>query len=67
MRGGGEMADVKKCPFYKEKTNECTVTPWDHNAPRTESDRINRCCTERGWKTCGNYEAWERGEYKVCR
>ena len=53
------------CPFYNPDRKECKVTPWDSSAPRSEGEISSYC--KGNYRNCGNYEAYERGDYKVER
>jgi len=53
------------CPFYNPSKKECRVTPWDSAAPRSESEIRSHC--QGNFDNCGNYEAYQRGDYKVER
>jgi len=55
------------CPFYNPSKKECKVTPWDSSAHRDDSEIQNKCTDSYNYKNCGNYEAHQRGDYKVER
>jgi len=55
------------CPYYNPSKQECKVTPYDSNATREDSWRNHYCTSSSNCKSCGNYEAAQRGDYKVVR
>lgn len=55
------------CPYLNPSTNECRVTPSDSDAYQ-DSERKNNICMDSSFhKSCGNYEAVQRGDYKIVR
>jgi hypothetical protein len=55
------------CPVFDSNNNYCRVTPEDHNARRDNSEVEYRCKDSSNYNSCGNYEAYQRGEYKIRR
>ena len=55
------------CPFLNLSEKKCKVTPFDSAAPREESEIKHKCTDSYNYKNCGNYEAYQRGDYKVER
>ena len=55
------------CPYFNESKQECRVTPEDKNARRDESWKRDHCKNTYDYKKCGNYEAAQRGDYKIYR
>ena len=55
------------CPFYNPSRKECKVTPWDSSAHRDDSEIQSKCTDSYNYKNCGNYEAYQRGDYKIER
>ena len=55
------------CPYYDSSTSKCRVTPYDSNAYRDGSARDYYCLSSSNCKSCGNYEAVQRGDYKIER
>ena len=55
------------CPFFDYSTSKCKVTPWDSSAYRSGGDKEYYCLSSSNYKSCGNYEAYQRGDYKVER
>ena len=55
------------CQYFNQSKQECRVTPHDSNARRDESWKNTYCLSNSGCKTCGNYEAAQRGDYKIVR
>lgn len=54
------------CPYFNLSKSECRVTPSSSSAYQSGSYKEHYC--EGGnHKSCGNYEAKERGDYKVER
>ena len=54
------------CPYFNPSTSECRVTPWDSSA-RQEGSFKDHYCTGGNHTSCGNYEACQRGDYKIQR
>jgi len=55
------------CPFFDYNNSYCRVTPEHHNAYRDGGERDYYCKDNYNYKNCGNYEAYESGDYKVER
>ena len=55
------------CPFFNPSTSECKVTPYDSSAYQDGNNKEQKCMSSSGCKTCGNYEAKQRGDYKIER
>ncbi|MCL2225823.1 MAG: hypothetical protein FWB96_12720 [Defluviitaleaceae bacterium] len=55
------------CPYFNPSKQECKVTPYDSNAKRDDSWRSHYCTSSSNCKSCGNYEAAQRGDYKIER
>jgi len=53
------------CPYYNPSTSECRVTPAS-NAYQSGSSK-DHYCTGGNHTSCGNYEATQRGDYKIER
>jgi len=55
------------CPYFNPSRSECRVTPSDSNAYQDGNNKEYKCMSSTGCKTCGNYEAAKRGDYKIER
>ena len=55
------------CPYFNPSRSECRVTPWDSAAYQDGSFKDHYCLDSSNCKNCGNYEAKERGDYKIER
>ena len=55
------------CPYFNPSRSECRVTPSDSNAYQDGNNKEHKCMSDTGCKTCGNYEAAQRGDYRVVR
>ena len=55
------------CPYFDQSKQVCKVTPYDSNAKRDDSWKNHYCMNSSNCKTCGNYEAVRRGDYKIER
>jgi len=55
------------CPYFNSSKQECRVTPWDSEAKRDSGWVSSYCNSSSSCKNCGNYEAKERGDYKIER
>ena len=53
------------CPFYDYNNNYCRVTPASPH--RDDGCKDYYCKDNYNYKKCGNYEAYERGDYMVER
>ena len=55
------------CPYYNPSRSECRVTPWDSSAHKDDYEANTKCKDSYAYKNCGNYEAAQRGEYRIER
>ena len=55
------------CPYFNPNRKECKVTPWDSSAHQSDRDVEYKCSDNNNYKNCGNYEAAQRGDYKIER
>jgi len=55
------------CPYFNPSRSECRVTPWDSSAYQAGGHKDYHCLNSDNCKTCGNYEAAQRGDYKIER
>ena len=55
------------CPVFNPETGHCRVTPWDSAACKDEGTKRSHCMDSYGHTKCANYEAWQRGDYKIER
>jgi len=55
------------CPYFNPSKSECRVTPYDSNAHQSGNNKEHKCLSSDNCKTCGNYEAYQRGDYKMER
>lgn len=55
------------CPYFNPGRSECRVTPSDGNAYQDGNNKRDKCMSESGCKTCGNFESAARGDYKIVR
>jgi len=55
------------CPYFNPSKSECRVTPFDSEAKKEESWINYYCSSSINCKNCGNYEAAQRGDYKIQR
>ena len=55
------------CPYFNQSKQECRVVIQDSNARREEAWKRDYCMNNSGYKRCGNYEAAQRGDYKIRR
>jgi len=53
------------CPYFNPSKSECKVVPYDSSAKRDDSWVKTYC--QGNYRSCGNYEAAQRGEYTVRR
>ena len=54
------------CPFFNPSISGCKITPTS-NAYQDGSYKEHYCLNSNNCKSCGNYEAYQRGDYKVKR
>ena len=55
------------CPYFNPERQECRVTPWDSSAYQDSERAKNICKDSNYYRQCGNYEAAQRGDYKIER
>jgi len=55
------------CPLFDKSSSKCKVTPWDSSAYQDGSYKEYYCLDSDNCKKCGNYEKYERGDYKIER
>jgi hypothetical protein len=55
------------CPFWDYENKRCKVSPSDSQCYKTEGEQKSYCLTDYDYKRCANYEAKERGDYKIER
>ena len=55
------------CPYFDSTTSKCRVTPHDSSALQDIQRAENICKNSSYYKSCGNYEAAQRGDYKIER
>jgi hypothetical protein len=55
------------CPFWDYENKRCKVSPSDSQCYKTEGEQKSYCITDYNYKNCANYEAYQRGDYKVYR
>ena len=55
------------CPYFNPERSECRVTPCDSSAYQDGNNKQYKCMSSDGCKDCGNYEAAQRGDYKIER
>jgi len=55
------------CPYFNPSRSECRVTPSDSNAYQDGNNEEHKCMSSTSCKTCDNYEAAQRGDYKIER
>jgi hypothetical protein len=55
------------CPYFNSSTSECRVTPSASNAYQDGNNKRDKCMSDSGCRYCGNYEAYQRGDYKIER
>jgi len=55
------------CPLFNSSKSECKVTPFDSSAYQSGSHKDYYCMSDSNCKNCGNYEAYQRGDYKIER
>ena len=55
------------CPLYNSSKKECRVTPQGSNPHRDNSEIQSKCTNSSNYKKCGNYEAYQRSDYKIER
>jgi len=55
------------CPYFNATKSECRVTPSDSAAYQSGSYKEHYCQSGENCKNCGNYEAAQRGDYKIER
>jgi hypothetical protein len=55
------------CPHFNPSKSECRVTPYDSSAYQDGNNKRDKCMSDSGCRNCGNYEAFQRGDYKIER
>ena len=55
------------CPYFDSSQCKCRVTPSDSAALQDSQRAENICKSSAYYPSCGNYEAAQRGDYKVVR
>ncbi|MCL2079213.1 MAG: hypothetical protein FWH17_05125 [Oscillospiraceae bacterium] len=55
------------CPVFDSNRNVCKVSPSESQCYKDASEAANRCKDSYNYNNCANYEAYKRGEYRVCR
>ena len=55
------------CPYFNSTKSECRVVPFDSSAYQSGSYKDHYCTNSSNCKSCGNYEAVQRGDYKIER
>jgi hypothetical protein len=53
------------CPVFNPSTSECKVTPASN--PRQDGGHKEHYCIGGNHTSCGNYEAYQRGDYIIRR
>ena len=54
------------CPFWDYANKRCKVSPSDSQCYKTEGEQASYCCCS-NYSQCANYEAYQRGDYKIYR
>ena len=67
VRRSKRKEESSMCPFFNPSTSECKVTPYDSSAYQDGSNKEYKCMSSSNYSNCGNYEAYQRGDYKVER
>jgi len=55
------------CPYFDHTTSRCKVTPSHSSAYQDGSYKEHYCLSSTNCQSCGNYEAFQRGDYKIER
>jgi len=55
------------CPYFNPSKSECRVTPYDSSAHKDDNWKNHYCLNSSNCKSCGNYEAAQRGDYTIRR
>ena len=55
------------CPCFNPSNSECRVTPYDSSAYQDGNNKEYKCMSSSNYSTCGNYESYQRGDYKFER
>ena len=55
------------CPVFDSSSSKCRVTPWDSAAYQDGGHKEHHCQDNYNYKNCGNYEAYQRRDYKIER
>ena len=55
------------CPFWDHANKRCKVSPSDSSCYKTEGEQRSYCLDSSRYQYCGNYEAYQRGDYKIYR
>ena len=54
------------CPFWNSEYKWCKVSPSDSQCYKNDSEQQSYCLNSR-YTSCANYEAYQRGDYKIQR
>ncbi|MDR2589601.1 MAG: hypothetical protein LBC71_01240 [Oscillospiraceae bacterium] len=55
------------CPYFNVSRSECRVTPSSSSAYKDDYEANTKCKDSYAYNNCGNYEAFQRGDYKIER
>lgn len=55
------------CPVFDYNNNYCKVSPSHSTALIDQSEADYKCKDSYNYKNCGNYQSYERGDYKIER
>ena len=55
------------CEFRDSSNKRCKVSPSESQCYRDDNEQQTYCLSSYNFKSCGNYEAYQRGEYKIER
>ena len=54
------------CPVWDSSDKRCKVSPSDSQSYKTDGEQQSYCLNS-NYTRCANYEAYQRGDYKVYR
>jgi len=55
------------CPFWDYENKRCKVSHSDTQCYKTEGEQKSHCLTEYTYKSCANYESYQRGDARIYR
>ncbi|MCL2051848.1 MAG: hypothetical protein FWG91_09015 [Lachnospiraceae bacterium] len=55
------------CPVFDHEYKRCKVSPSDSQCYQSDGEQQSYCLTDYNYNSCANYEAYQRGDYRIYR